>query len=380
MHVSRIEFFTEKLNMLVKIIIVSISMGDRFFCNIIRNNYINLWNLKEIKMKLQFLPFITKSTLALGLTFQATYAMESPSSAIEETKKQIHLERALPIAKDLESGFMVFSDKQFAEMDKYFAKANALPKAVIPYDLDNSVFGFSIFENNDVAMVSMNDSCLVLPNSGVNMISLDNLIDCVGLFLFHPKVGSAGAHVTIGTTLKSLDKLINPFQGQEGVKVTLLTSWKTTLFSKIVRHIGTNKKLSDISIFTNNIIQQMSSDGNRLKRFVNPGDFPELREKFIQIMENSAPKEKTWALIEQFIDKIISAPMGAVLNTSTGKVSFINVEGKANLPHVSSGAIFQLRKLRLSLPCWDKIRYLADVKPNEDKRNVDIAFFQYQRQ
>lgn len=299
-------------------------------------------------------------------------ALVSINSLAMMPDNDLHLELELPKAAGMRSGIMVISDKEFPAFDKYFSKINALPKAQISYDIDNINFGYSVL-SNEVALVAINDSCLAKPNSGIEMISLDNLQDCVGLFIFQDQVGTAAAHIALGTKLSSLDQLIKPFKNKNNVHITLLSSWKTNTLNKVMRFISENGLLVE-SVFVNNVVQQMNSDGTMIKRYLNPSDF--LQDQMRHNLRNA----KTNTSLLEFMNKVgesVSSPVGAVISTSTGKISFIKVSNQPNAPHVSSGVIRNLRESMQKLPSWMGLRYKNEVQPYEDKLDVDIAFVQY---
>ena len=312
--------------------------------------------------------FLTKASLICALSLSLSNNVEASASA-----SRISLEFDLPLAPGMSKGTLVIDSQQFAGMNKYFAKVNALPVAEIPYDVTPQALA-AYFDENEVVMVAMNDSCLATPASGIKLLTLDNLVDCVGILAFSPSVGAAAAHITTGTNLESLSSVLDPYVGEEDVQITLLTSYKTSLLNKVRRAVE-KKNLSITGLFVNNAVQQMSADGTALKRFLDPADFPGLG-KFVARFSRSKKGVRLEKLLP-ILEQKISSPIGAVMNAETGLVSFVpSLEGEEK-PHVSSTQLKSLREFSLQSMHWATMRYLSEVQPFEDQNGVDIAFVQY---
>jgi hypothetical protein len=288
--------------------------------------------------------------------------IQAPIASMENTEKAIHIEFDLPKAQGIDRGTMVISSTDHPKMDNYFKNINALPKAQIPYTMTDISF-LSLVYDNEVALVSMNDSCLALPKSGVKIITVDSLSDCVGMFIFHEEVGCGAAHITIGTKPESLGNILNPFLGSDDVHITLLTSYKSNLLNRIYRLLK-KQKFSIDAVYVNNIIQQMSPDGKIFKRYINPADI-------------SYKTKMTQSQIVHCTALKFASPIGAIIDTSNGQISFVASSAHGNFPHQSSGIIKNARDKVHSIPCWAANRYKQSVKPYEDQDDVNIAFVQY---
>ena len=293
-----------------------------------------------------------------------------PSSVVPK----VNLEFDMPLAVGMSKGTMVISGPQFEKFNGYFKAVNAIPKADIPYGVSIEELA-GLFDNNEIVLVAMNDSSYVTPEAGVKLLTLDYFLDCVGLFVFQPHVGAAAAHITIGTNLSSLDKALGAYEGQEGVQITVMSSYKTNLLKHVVALLQ-KKKLPITSLFVNEIVQQMNAAGTAVKRYFDPATLPGIDERVDSLLRRS--KKITLGHIKDIMEnsKALS-PVGAVMRIETGEVNFVAGLNGDNGPHISSGQITNLRQISQSMPCWSAMRYHRSVKPFENDKGVDIAFVQY---
>ncbi len=287
----------------------------------------------------------------------------------------VSLELALPCAVNMKKGTLVIDGAEFAIWDGYFKEINALPHANIGYDLSVDEVA-DLSSENKIACVAMNDSCLAKPGSGVELLSLDTLIDCVGLLMFHPEVGTVAAHIAVGTNLNSLDQFLDHYDGKEDVQVTLLSSYKSNLLKRVMRTV--KKKGQQVSaVYVDNIIHQENADGNIIRRIWNPADIPGLDGRVKQLSRRSQAIQLD-DVQDLLLQTKVSSPVGVFMNAETGHISFLAAVRGGNAPHVSSGQIKDLRETFLKIASWSTIRYLTKVKPFETQRTgADIAFVQY---